>query len=169
MKTVMNMVRALSRGMHIISGILLIVMMVTVLVDIVTRYVFGTTSGAVDFTFRGAVEIVSYGLLFMVLFSLPFSVNRGQVIVDLFTENMSERLKGLLSGLYIFGFGLLGVGMTYRFYQSIGRVAQSGETTQDLIIPLSYIYAITTFATAVLALRGILVSYRLISDNLRAS
>ena len=151
-------VRRLALAMHVLSGILLIGMMVTVLLDVISRGVFGASGGEIDFTFQGGVGIVSYGLLFMVLFTLPHSVGRSQVVVDLFTQQMSGRLKALLAGIYTFGFGLLGLGMAVRFFEAVGRVAETGETTQDLLIPMTFIYGATAFATAVLALRGLLVA-----------
>lgn len=165
MKFVMDAAHRLALVMHRVSGVLLIVMMLTVLVDVITRTLFGATKGHVDLTFTGAVEIVSYGLLFMVLFTLPYSVSRSQVIVDLFTERMNERLKSVLAGVYTFGFGLLGLGMAIRFFESMARVAQSGETTQDLLIPMEYIYAVAAVATSVLALRGVLVAIEQILER----
>lgn len=165
----MGAVNRLAQVMYAVSGALLVLMMLTVLLDVTSRAVFGATDGSVDFTFRGAVEIVSYSLLFMVLFAFPYAVSRGQVIVDLFTENMSERWKSILDGIYMFGFGLLGLGMTVRFYESAWRVAESGETTQDLLIPLTYIYAVTTFATAMLTLRGFLVGLQQLIESRRQS
>ncbi|WP_413206807.1 TRAP transporter small permease [Rhodospirillum sp. A1_3_36] len=165
MKAIFTAAHRLAHGMHRVAGVLIVLMVLTVLLDVLSRFVFGATDGAVDFTFRGGVEIVSYCLLFMVLFSLPFSVARGQVIVDLFTENMSERLKGILSGVYLFGFGLLGLGMAIRFYEAIGQAFSTGETTQDLVVPLAHIYIVVTFAAAVLALRGFLVGLEHILES----
>ncbi|MCP3871171.1 MAG: TRAP transporter small permease [Gammaproteobacteria bacterium] len=145
--------------MHTLSGVILIGMMVTVLLDVITRLIFRVSSGEVDITFQGGVEVVSYSLLFMVLFTLPHSVSRSQVIVDLFTERMDGRLKSLFAGIYTLGFGLFGVGMAVRFFESMGRVARSGETTQDLLIPMTWLYGIAAFAATVLALRGILVAW----------
>jgi len=68
--------------------------------------------------------------------------------------------KAVLAGIYTFGFGLLGIGMAVRFFQAVGRVAGTGETTQDPLIPMTFIYGATAFATTVLALRGILVALR---------
>lgn len=165
MRPIMEAVRRLALGMHVLSGMLLIGMMVTVLLDVISRAMFGASGGRIDFTFQGGVEIVSYGLLFMVLFTLPYSVSRSQVIVDLFTDEMSERLKALLAGIYTFGFGLLGIGMAVRFFEAAGRVAETGETTQDLLIPMTFIYGATAFATSVLALRGILVALRQLQEG----
>ncbi|MCB1760199.1 MAG: TRAP transporter small permease [Gammaproteobacteria bacterium] len=158
MKMLMNVVERVAYAMHVISGLLLITMMVTVLLDVVSRTLFGASGGSIDFTFHGAVEIVSYGLLFMVLFALPYSVSSSQVIVDLFTERMGENAKQMLAGIFTLGFGLMGLGMAVKFYEATLRVAETGETTQDLLIPLSYLYAVTAAATAMLALRGLLVA-----------
>lgn len=159
----------IAQAMHQLAGAILIGMMTIILIDVVGRAVFGVTDGALDFTFVGGVEMVSYGLLFMVLFSLPFAVSRGQVIVDLFTGGMSERLKGILAGIYTMGFGLLGAGMTLRFIEAAQRVAASGEVTQDLHIPFSYIYGFTAVATGVLALRGFLSAVEQIVESVKAS
>jgi TRAP-type C4-dicarboxylate transport system permease small subunit len=165
MRVIMSAAKKLAFYMHVCSGVLLIVMMVTILLDVISRAVFGATQGSVDLTFNGAVEIVSYSLLFCVLFSFPYSVRRGQVIVDLFTEGMSERLKGILAGIYTLGFGLLGFGMTLRFYDAFGRLSESGETTQDLLIPMQYIYGVAMIAVATLALRGLLVAIQQFMDS----
>ncbi len=148
----------LSRAMYAASGGLLGLMMLTVLADIVTRSLFGTTGGAVDLTFRGAVEIVRYGLLFAILFALPHAVDRGQVIVDLFTQHLSARAKAILGGVYTFVFGLFGIAMAVRFHQAAERTMASGETTQDLIIPMAYVYMVSLFAAVVLGLRGVLAA-----------
>lgn len=154
-----------SYAMFLVSGFFLMSMMVIILTDVISRTIFGLTEGSVDFTFIGSVELVSYGLLFCILFSLPYSVARSQVIVDLFTENMGERMKDIFSAVYTFGFGLMGLAMTMRFFESIHKYTESGETSQDLLIPLQYIYMVTTVATAVLAIRGFLVSFDLLTGR----
>lgn len=151
--------------MHVASGVLLVFMVAVVLVDVAARFLFGITEGALDLTFPGGVELVGYSLLFMVLFALPYSVSRGQVIVDLFTERLGERAKGLLAGAYLLGFALLGIGMAIRFTQAVGRTLETGETSQDLQIPLYSVFAVAAFATAVLGLRGLLVALRQIRDG----
>lgn len=169
MRLIMDLARSLSFCMHVISGVLLIVMMMTILAEVAARSIFGATSGSIDFTFTGGVEIVSYCLLFCILFALPYSVRRGQVIVDLFTGGMSTRLKGVLAGTYTLGFGLLGAGMTIRLYDGFFRLKQSGETTQDLLIPMSYIFAIATFGACILAIRGVLVATQQFMDSGKTS
>lgn len=169
MKLLVDAAYRVAQAMYHIAGVLLIVMMLIILADVVSRSLFGFTGGAVDVTFLGGIEMVNYTLLFTILFTLPYAVSKGQVIVDLFTNNLSERVKGVLAGVYTFGFGLLGIGMTTRFVEAAERVAMTGESTQDLLIPLSYIYGVTAFATGVLAVRGVLVALQQIMESVRAS
>lgn len=151
----------ITHAMHVISGVILVSMMFITLADVLSRALFKATDGSVDLTFIGGVELIKYGLLLMVVFALPYSVGRSQVIVDLFTDNFKPRIKALLEGFYMLGFVLLGGGMSYRFYEAIGNAEMSGETTQDLLIPLTYLYGLTSFATAFLALAALLISLRL--------
>ena len=99
MRPIMEAVRRLAAAMHVLSGILLIGMMVTVLLDVISRGVFGASGGEIDFTFQGGVEIVSYGLLFMVLFTLPHSVSRSQIVVDLFTAEPQPLPQAIATGV----------------------------------------------------------------------
>lgn len=147
--------------MHAISGVVLVSMMFITLADVCSRVIFEATEGSVDITFIGGVELIKYGLLITVLFALPHSLSRSQVIVDLFTDSLKTRTKSVLEGIYILGFFLLGSGMSYRFFHAIEGANLSGETTQDLLIPLSYFYAISSFATAVLAIAALVASLQL--------
>lgn len=157
MKALLDVVRRIAYGLYLVAGVLLLVMVATVLYEIVSRSLFGISRGAIDITIRGGVEIVSYALLFMVLFALPYAVDRGQVVVDLFTESMGRHLAGLFAGVYTLGFALLGFGMSLRFYEGVGRLAMTGETTQDLLIPMTHIYAVASLATFLLGLRSLLI------------
>lgn len=148
--------------MHWIGGVFLIGMMFSTLLDVITRGLFSLTDGAVDWTFIGGVELVKYFLLFTVLFILPHSVSRSQVIVDLFTDHFSERKKQFFEAFYLMCFAFLGGAMSYSFYHLIDEAAMSYETTQDLLIPMTYFYAVATFATAILCLSATLNAFSLV-------
>lgn len=164
MNALMKWVERLAYVMHVVAGILLVSLMLTTMADVLTRLLFNLSDGSLDLTFFGGIEIVSYTLLFSILFSLPYSVSRGQVIVDLFTESMSSRKKEFLAGFYTIGFGFLGLGMCIGLYEAAQRVAENGETTQDLLIPLNYPYGLAAFASGVLAIRGFLVAFEQIRN-----
>ena len=162
MKVIARIIERITHGMHLLGGVFLIAMMVVTLLDVFTRGLFTVTNGAIDWTILGGIELVKYSLLFTVLFILPHSVSRSQVIVDLFTERLQPRTKQALEAMYIFCFGLMGVGMSYSFYHLVEEAAMTYETTQDLLIPLTYFYAVACFATAMLAVSSVAYTSRLL-------
>lgn len=155
----------LTLAMHYIAGVVLVFMMCVTMADIVSRALFGITKGGIDLTFIGGIELTKYGLLTLVLFALPHSVSRSQVIVDLFTDSWQTRTKSLFEGTYMLGYVLLGSGMSYRFYHAVGYAAETGETTQDLFIPMGYLYGLCSFATAILALTALITSLNLLING----
>lgn len=162
MKLIVRIIERITHVMHTLGGVFLIAMMIVTLADVITRGVFTLTGGTVDLTFIGGIEMVQYSLLFTVLFILPHSVSRSQVIVDLFTERLDPRTKQALEGMYLFCFGLIGMGMSYSFYHHFGEAAATYETTLDLMIPLTYFYAVACFATIILAISAAMHSFQLI-------
>lgn len=141
-----------------LSGLMVVAMMAIVLVDIVTRALFRFSDGRIDITFIGGIELVKFSLLFSILYALPWCVDRAQVVVDLLTENLSDRGKALLESIYFAGYALLGTGMSLRFWEASQGALMSGETSQDLLLPMAYIYGATLVGTLLLALRSMLVS-----------
>jgi len=160
MNALSKLFERLTHAMHMVSGTVLISMMFITLADVISRTLFKLTDGTFDLTFIGGVELIKYGLLFVILFALPYSVGRSQVIVDLFTDNLSGRIKVILEGMFMLGFVALGGAMSFRFYHALVQSKMTGETTQDLLIPLFYLYGISSFATAMLAIAAMLISLR---------
>lgn len=165
MKLLILMVKKISVLMHLLGGFFLVAMMLITLLDVVTRGLFGLTEGKLDITVTGGIELVKYSLLFSILFILPYSVNRSQVVVDLFTNHLSERKKAFLEAIYFIGFALLGISMSYGFYHLVGEATMSYETTQDLLIPMTYFYAIASFATFMLATSAMVSTFELITHK----
>ncbi len=162
MKTLINLVNRAALIAHWGAGFILVSMMFITLADVVTRAIFNFTDGGIDWTFVGGIELIKFGLLFAILLTLPHSVAQSQVIVDLFTEKMNQRLKIYLEAFYNLGFALLGAGMSVRFFEAIEAASLTGETTQDLQIPLQYIYVGVVIATTLLAVRALIIAGELI-------
>jgi TRAP-type C4-dicarboxylate transport system permease small subunit len=162
MKTLINLVNRAAHIAHLGAGFVLVSMMFITLADVITRAVFNFTDGSVDLTFVGGIELIKFGLLFAILLTLPHSVAKSQVIVDLFTEKMNQRLKIYLEAFYNLGFALLGAGMSVRFFEAIESAYLTRETTQDLQIPLQYIYVGVVIATALLAVRALIIAGELV-------
>lgn len=162
MRALNALVRRIALGLNVVSGILLVGMVLLILADVVTRAMFGFSKGAVDLTFRGSVEIVSYGLLYLVLLTFPHSARQAQVVVEMFTERLGRRVNDAVEGVYTLVLGLFAATLAVRFHHAALRMAESGETTQDLSIPMSWIYHGASVAVVVLALRCALLGLELV-------
>ncbi len=162
MISLIKAIEKISQIMYSLGGIFLISMLLITVLDILTRGIFTITDGNLDFTFIGGIEIVQYSLLLTVLLILPYSVKRSQVIVDLFTDRLKQQTKQVLEGIYLLSFGLMGVGMSYSYYHLCLEASETYETSLDLLIPLTYFYAIACFATAMLAISAATHSFQIL-------
>lgn len=145
--------------LSIAGGAILIFSMAAVLADVFTRTLFGATGGNIDLTFRGSYEIVRFGLLISILYALPYALKDGQVIVEIFTEKLPERIKNYSAGFFVFFFGVFGFLLSMGLLERIERAAQSGETSQDFGIPMGYIYSFALVGSLMLGIRGISVTW----------
>lgn len=159
MNRITHGVRRLAYLLSLVGGAVLIFSMAAVLADVGTRTVFGMTGGNVDLTFRGSYEIVRYGLLISIAYALPYALKDGQVIVDLFTDRMSDANKNRLAGLYVFFFGVFGFVLSKGLWDSIQRFQMSGETSQDFGISLTVYYSAALVGTLMLGVRGLTVAW----------
>lgn len=158
-------VKRIAFGLNVVGGVSLISIVVVVLADIITRTIFGATDGRVDITFPGSFELVKFGLLFTLAYCMPYALNSGQVVVDLFTDNWSAKAKGRIGAFYMLFFAAFGFAMTSALIHSGHDAKLSGETSQDLIIPMQYIYYLASVGMAVLGLRAVSVAYVLFFDR----
>ena len=148
----------ISRLCQFIGGISLIIIVVATIADVVTRYIFKLTGGELGFTIKGSVEIVSYFMLFALLAAFAAFVERSQIIVDVFTQNMSQAVKGYMMGVFMMGFFVIGLVFTWGLYESALDAVVFGKVTQDLRLSMMPIYAISAFLSLLLAIRALIES-----------
>lgn len=148
-----NTSKALEKICLYIGGIgLFSVMMITV-TDVITRLLFSLTSGGVDLTIIGSVELVSYLMLLSLLATMAANVEKSQVVVEAFTHKISEENKQRIAGVYLLGFCALGGLLAWGLWEEGVNASQFGEVTQDLAIPKGPIYKISALLSIIFALR----------------
>ena len=143
---------------QLIGGLSLVIIVLITIADVITRYVFKLTGGELGFTIKGSVELVSYFMLFALLASFAAFVERSQIIVDVFTQNMSQPIKGYMMGFFMLGFFFLGVVFTWGLLENSIEAAKFGKVTQDLRISMTPIYAFSALLSLCLAIRSIIES-----------
>ncbi|PVB62151.1 TRAP transporter small permease [Labrenzia sp. 011] len=93
-----------TRIMHLIAGIALVVMMLVVVGDIVLRAVF-------NLPIQGAYDVVGIALLVMTMFGIaPVVARRGEIVIDLADAFLPQAVLRLLAviaaltGVFLFAF-----------------------------------------------------------------
>lgn len=150
--------RFIAKICELIGGVSLVIIVVVTIADVITRYIFKLTGGDFGITIKGTVEIVSYMMLFALLSAFAAYVERAQVIVDVFTQKMSQKVKAYMMGFFMIGFFALGLVFVWGLYESALDAAEFGKTTQDLRVSMTPIFAFSSFLSALLAIRAFIES-----------
>lgn len=158
----MDALNRLSEGIsklcQLIGGLSLVLIVMITMTDVVTRYIFKLTAGASSFTVKGSVELVSYLMLFALLCAFAGFVERSQIIVDIFTQKMPQKLKAYLMGIFLLIFAAVSVAFILGFYELAHDATEYGNVTQDLRLPMMPIYAISAFICVLLSIRSMIES-----------
>lgn len=119
----------ITRAMHVIAGVALVVMMLVVVSDVLLRAVFNTPV-------KGAYDVVSISLLAMTMFGIaPVVARRSEILIDLIDAVLPPRGLRVLSllaaaiGVVLFAF------FGWAMIQPAMDAWQWGERSLELGIP----------------------------------
>lgn len=146
--------RWLGRVAMTIAGISLLIMLGVTIVDIVLRYLFQLTGGGP--TLPGSVELVDIFLLLSLLGAMASQVEKSQVVVEVFTQRLSDAAKTKLAGLFLLFFAVLGLVLAWQSFHEARTLSRVGQITQDLAIPMSWMSLAACFLFVVLGLRALI-------------
>ncbi|GAB2785946.1 hypothetical protein GCM10027040_10040 [Halomonas shantousis] len=141
------------------SGIALMGVLAVTVIDVVTRYLFRATSGVMNMTVTGSVELVSYLMLFALLAAMAANVEKSQVVVEAFSHGLKESIKQRIAGFYLLAFMVLGFVLANGLWEEGASAAEFGEVTQDLSLPMGPIYQVAAGLCVLLALRCLIHAF----------
>lgn len=147
---------AIERAGLWLAALALVALMGVVVVGVVTRALFTVSGGGLPIMVPGGIELATLGLTALVYASLPGAVMRSGVVVGVFTDRLGWRIKGALAGLYALVYAAGGAVLAARYAAKAGIMEARGDATQDLLIPLWWVYAGLAVACAGLALTATL-------------
>lgn len=152
----MTFAQLLQKVLGLIAASVLFVMMSITAVDVIGRYLFNKP-------LAGGFEITEMGLAVLIYCALPLvSARREHIVIDTLDAFMSEGVKTFLNRLSdLICFVCLG-GVGYLLYQRALRVAEYGDTTNVLQVPLApvvYTMSVTIGITALMHLVLIFVRH----------
>lgn len=127
----MTFAQLLQRTLGYFAAAVLFLMMIVTAVDVVGRYFFNKP-------LAGGFEITEIGLALLIYCALPLvSARREHIVIDTFDVFMSQGVKTFLNRLsdVVCFIALSGVG--YILFKRAVRVAEYGDTTHVLLLPLA--------------------------------
>lgn len=149
------MVRAtmlLAGAFNALAGAALIFMLLNVVGTIVARVVHALTDGAVNLIWRGSIELAVLALTVVVFAALHRAFIAGAIRVELFSEFLPQRAKRIIDCVFGLVYGLFAAAMAWRFSHAAVTTFARGDATQDLALPLFYIYGFLAVASATLTI-----------------
>lgn len=118
---------------------------------------------------RGDFELVELVCTACASLFLPLcQLNKGHVMVDLFTYWMSPRLQRRVDGLWMLLFGIAWALLCWRLTHGLHEMYDYGDRTMLLRAPVWWAYVPAVFGTALSAGVAVLTSLPMISSAFRA-
>lgn len=155
MTALLKPLNALARALLVVAGVALVAMMCVTIFDVLLRN-FGNYFDALrDVRFYGSIEMVRYLFLVAMAGTMPWGVEKSQVVVELFTQKLPESTRQRIDAFFLLGFTVFGAAMAYSLFQAGVHAVATGETTPDLGLPLSWTRYVASFCMALMAVRAL--------------
>jgi len=143
----------LQRSLGVTSAVVLFAMMMVTAVDVAGRYLFNKP-------ISGGFELTEILLAALIYCGLPLvSARRDHIVIDTFDPLFSRRLKRGLDMVaeVVCAVALAGVG--YLIFVRAGRVAEYGDTTSVLKLPLAPVVYLMAAMITIAALIHLLLIF----------
>jgi TRAP-type C4-dicarboxylate transport system permease small subunit len=143
----------LQRSLGVTSAVVLFAMMMLTAIDVAGRYLFNRP-------IAGGFEVTEILLAALIYCGLPLvSARREHIVIDTFDPLFSPRLKRILdmAAEVVCAAALAGVG--WLIFVRAGRVAEYGDTTNVLKLPLAPVVYLMAVMITVAALIHLLLIF----------
>lgn len=144
--------RVLANVFNALAASAVVFLMLNVAGTVVARTIQSVTGGAVNLIWSGSIEMAVLALTVVVFASLHRSFIVGAIKVDIFTQSLPRPVRRVVDGLFGLIYAAFAAAMAWRFSHATATTFERGDATQDLTIPMFYIYAFLTVAAAALAI-----------------
>mgnify|MGYP000704408183 CR=1 FL=1 len=167
-----NLVDRLARGMAVLGGMILTVLVVLIFVSVLGRglntfgnsdwltsvaggfanWLIGTGVGPVE----GDFEVVESGIAFVIFCFLPIcQLYSGHAAVDVFTSLMPSGVNKFLQALWEVVLAAVLILITVQLFEGMMDKYNNGQTSFLLQYPVWWAYAASLFAAVVAAIVGV--------------
>ena len=149
----MKLVHLLQKILGLVAAAVLFLMMSITAVDVIGRYFFNKPVA-------GGFEITEMGLALLIYCALPLvSARREHIVIDSLDALMSKGVKNLLNRLADLVSAVCLAGLGYLLLKRADRVAEYGDTTSVLLLPLAPVVYTMSVAIGIAALMHLILLF----------
>ena len=149
----MKLVHQLQKILGLVAGLVLFLMMSITAVDVIGRYFFNKPV-------TGGFELTEMGLALLIYCALPLvSARREHIIIDTLDPLMGRSLKNLLNRFSDLVCCVSFSGLGYLLLRRADRVAEYGDTTSVLLLPLAPVVYTISVAIGIAALMHLILLF----------
>ena len=149
----MKLVHLLQKLLGLVAALVLFLMMSITAVDVIGRYFFNKPV-------TGGFELTEMGLALLIYCALPLvSARREHIIIDTLDPLMGRTLKNLLNRFSDLVCCVSFAGLGYLLLRRADRVAEYGDTTSVLLLPLAPVVYTMSVAIGIAALMHLILIF----------
>lgn len=137
-----------------ISLIGLLLILLTTTLDVLTRALFRLTHAWLNWHMQGAIELVSYLLTITLLSAFVAWIEKVHLVLDFLPLSPNSIYAKSLHALNLILCGAIGTQLALENIELMKDAYAYGERSQDLALPMHYIYAIWIALSVALILRS---------------
>lgn len=142
-------VHTLSKWMHTIAEVVLLIMMFWITFDVLGRWLFSQP-------IKGTVDFTEIGLSMVVFLSLAYThLHHINVTIDFLVEKFSQRVQWVFEGVINVIIACVTTVVAWSLMLNAQRLLQSNTVTSDLYLPVYIFVIIAAFGTIVFALTAV--------------
>lgn len=140
----------MSKGLHYVAQIIILVMMFIVTIDVFGRFFFNQP-------LKGTVEITELGLALVVFFGLSYThIAKEHITIDFIVDKFSEKIQLVINSAINLLIGTLMGLVAWQLWENSQRLLNAKAVTGDLGIPVYIFVILAAIGTVVFAFTAIL-------------
>jgi len=151
--------RNINKAFDSISLASILFLLVIVAFNIIARQLHAISDGNISVMIPGVIELSKYTLLLIIFFALPRASSSGMVRVDILSNRLPKILAQFLNRLWLILMASIFTALFWLFTNKTIVTFNRGDATQDLQIPLFYIYALISLASFMTVISCLLTAF----------
>lgn len=145
-----KIIKLLTKGLHSVAQIILLVMMLLITFDVLGRWLF-------NHPIKGTVDVTEIALCMIVFLSIGYAhLEKVHITIDFVVDKLPKKVQLIFDiVINILIAAVMGI-ITYSLWQNADRLMRSGTVSSDLNLPIYLFSILAAIGTIIFSLIAIL-------------